>query len=244
MKERYMMMKFDTSFTVGISQTALSKGFVLPIKIDFSKTPHLLISAPSGSGKTYALKFILKQLSENKGTIYLCDFKGIDFIDMQECERYYKHQAVAEGLEIVFNELQERMKNPKPDNQPIYFVIDEWSGFLASMPKKQQEDFKQNLASILMLGRGVNIFVILSMQRADSSNFLSGARDNFGNVLALGRLSKEAIRMLFPDYSDLIQPKPRGHGYLLVDGQPLTEIVIPKIRDIEKTNNTIEKALS
>lgn len=163
---------------------------------------------------------------------------------MQECERYYKHQAVAEGLETVFNELQERMKNPKPDNQPIYLVIDEWSGFLASIPKKQQEDFKQKLTSILMLGLGASTFIILSMQRADSSNFLSGARDNFANALGLGRLSKEASRMLFPDEADLIQPKSRGKGYVRIDGQPLTEIVIPKIRELKKTNDTIQKALS
>ena len=239
-----MMMKYDTSFTVGIDQTALSKGFALPIKIDFSKAPHLLLSAPSGSGKTYALKFILKQLATHNGLIYLCDFKGIDFIEMQNCKRYFKHTAVAEGITEVFNILQERMQNPQLDNRPIYLVIDEWGGFLSSTPKKQQEDFKQKLASILMLGRGANVFVILLMQRADSSNFLSGARDNFGNVLALGRLSKEAIRMLFPDYSDLIQPKPRGRGYILSEGQSLKELIIPRIRDMQATDKAIMGALS
>lgn len=135
------------------------------------------------------------------------------------------------------------MENPTLDNQACFLVFDEWSGFLASVPKKQQEEFKQKLASILMLGRGVGIFLLLAMQRCDTTNFLSGARDNFGVALGLGRLSKESARMLFSDEADLIEPKPRGHGYLRVDGQPTVEIVIPKIRDMSITDKVIKNAL-
>ena len=235
------MMKYSKIFVAGISQKALDKGFALPLKIDFSKSPHLLLSAPSGAGKTYALKFILKQL---KGIVYLCDFKGIDFVNMQNCERYFKHKAVAEGLETVYSILQERMANPTSENIPVYLVIDEWTGFISSCPKKEQTDFQSKLSSILMLGRGCNVFNILSLQRADSSNFLSGSRDNYGNILGLGRQSKEAVNMLFKDDSDLIKPKPRGKGYLKIDGQPINEIIIPKIRDMSATDTIIKGILS
>lgn len=239
------MMKYDTSFTIGVEQKALSKGFVLPIKIDFAKAPHLLLSAPSGAGKTYALKFILKQLSANNGIVYLCDYKGIDFINMQGCERYFKHQEVSKGLELVFNILQERMKKPKSENQPCYLVFDEYGGFLSSISNKQlKQQCMEQLSAILMLGRGAGVFIILTMQRADSSNFLSGARDNFGIALGLGRLSKESARMLFPDDTDLIQAKSRGKGYLRVDGKPLTEIVIPQIRNMLDVDNIIKISLS
>lgn len=235
-----MMMKYNVSFNIGVEQKALSQGFVLPIKIDFNKSPHLLLSAPTGSGKTYALKYILQQL---RGTIYLCDFKGIDFISMHECKHYFKHQAVQEGLNKAFNLLQIRMSIPRKNFYPIYLVFDEFAGFLASLPKKEQEEYKQKLASLLMLGRGCSIYCIVALQRADSSNFLAGARDNFGNVLGLGTLSKEAIRMLFPDDTDLIEPKTRGKGYLRIDGQPLTEIVIPTLRDVDRTDMKIRWSL-
>lgn len=238
------MTNYKTTFNLGVDKKALSQGFVLPLKVDCSKTPHILLCGSTGSGKTYALKYILKQLALSNSLIYLCDFKGIDFVAMQECERYYKHQKVSEGLETVFNLLQERMENPTLNNQNCFLVFDEWSGFISSTPKKQQEEFKQKLASILMLGRGVRIYLLLSMQRCDTTNFLSGARDNFGAVLGLGRLSKESARMMFPDEAELIEAKPRGQGYLRVDGQPLTEIVIPKIRDMSTTDGIIKNALN
>ena len=134
------MMKYDVSFNVGINQQALSQGLLLPVKVHMSKTPHLALIAPSGSGKTYALKYILKQLSAKNNIIYLCDFKGIDFINMKDCERYYKHHELATGIKAVYNILQERMSNPQLDNYPVYIVIDEWGGFLSSLTEKKKQD--------------------------------------------------------------------------------------------------------
>lgn len=138
--------------------------------------------------------------------------------------------------------MQKRMASPQPAYQPIYFCIDEWAGFLSLYPKKEQEDFKQKMSAILMLGRGVQVFVIMALQRADAA-YITG-RDNFGNCIGLGHLSKESIRMLFPDDTDKIQPKPRGKGYLRIDGKPLSEIVIPKLRDIQKSKGLILASLN
>lgn len=133
------------------------------------------------------------------------------------------------------------MANPRPDNQPIFFCVDEWAGFLSLYSKKEQEDFKQKMASILMLGRGVQIFVIMALQRADAA-YITG-RDNFGNCIGLGHLSRESTKMLFPDDTDKILPKPRGRGYLRIDGKPLVEIVVPRIRDIPGAKQAIIQAL-
>ncbi len=225
-------MKYDNTFCVGVEQAALTHGLLIPQKIDFSRVPHLLIAAPSGSGKTYLLTYILKQLAQKPIVLLLADFKGIDFIDMDGCKHYYKHTAVADALNFVFDEMQHRMAEPQPDNQPIYFCVDEWAGFLSLYAKKEQEDFKQKMASILMLGRGVQVFVIMSLQRADAA-YISG-RDNFGNCIGLGHLSKESVRMLFADDADQIQPKPRGKGYLRIDGKPLAEIVVPRLRNMKE----------
>jgi len=236
-----MMMNCDASFKVGADQTLLSQGLIVPVKVDFRKAPHLLIAAPSGAGKTYALRYIMKQL---RGVIYLCDFKGVDFISLKGCPRYYKHYDVSEGLTAVYDILHSRMEEPQAQNKPIYLVFDEWTGFINSLPKKDQSEHQSKLSSILMLGRGVGIFVILSLQRADSTNFMNGARDNFANSLGLGRLSRESARMLFPDDTDMIQPKSRGKGYLRTDGRDLTEVVIPQICDLNKTDQLIKQALS
>ena len=239
-------MRFDSSkLTVGVDLSILSQGVKVPVTVDFSSVPHMLIVAPSGSGKTYLLTYILGQIAKKSVKLILADFKGIDFIEFNDCRNYYKHNSVGEAVDCVFDELQNRMANASVNSEyePIYLCIDEWSGFLSSLAvKKEQDNYKQKLANILMLGRGANIFIIMSLQRADST-YIAG-RDNFGNVVGLGTLSKESIAMVFNDNKEMIEPKSRGKGYLQTDGKPLREIVVPMLRNINDTKAIIKTALS
>lgn len=243
---RCMTMRFDSSkLTVGVDLSILSQGVKVPVTVDFSSVPHMLIVAPSGSGKTYLLTYILGQIAKKSVKLILADFKGIDFIEFNDCRNYYKHNSVGEAVDCVFDELQNRMANASVNSEyePIYLCIDEWSGFLSSLAvKKEQDNYKQKLANILMLGRGANIFIIMSLQRADST-YITG-RDNFGNVVGLGTLSKESIAMVFNDNKEMIEPKSRGKGYLQTDGKPLREIVVPMLRNINDTKAVIKTALS
>lgn len=233
--------KPDLKLCVGVEQTALTAGLKIKVGIDFASSPSLLIAAPSGSGKTYLLTWLLSQLAQKPGQVILADFKGIDFIELEGCTNYFRHDTVADALNLAFDTLQERMHNPSAENLPFFFVVDEWAGFLSLYAKKEQDIFKQKMASLLMLGRGARMFVIMVLQRADA-NYITG-RDNFGNALGLGRLSNESVRMLFPDDTDLIQPKGRGHGYLRTEGKSLQEIVVPRIRDIGKLKKQIRAKL-
>lgn len=239
-------MRFDSSkLTVGVDLSILSQGVKVPVTVDFSSVPHMLIVAPSGSGKTYLLTYILGQIAKKSVKLILADFKGIDFIEFNDCRNYYKHNSVGEAVDCVFDELQNRMANASVNSEyePIYLCIDEWSVFLSSLAvKKEQDNYKQKLANILMLGRGANIFIIMSLQRADST-YITG-RDNFGNVVGLGTLSKESIAMVFNDNKEMIEPKSRGKGYLQTDGKPLREIVVPMLRNINDTKAVIKTALS
>ena len=239
-------MRFDSSkLTVGVDLSILSQSKKVHVTVDFSSVPHMLIVAPSGSGKTYLLTYILGQIAKKSVKLILADFKGIDFIEFNDCRNYYKHNSVGEAVDCVFDELQNRMANASVNSEyePIYLCIDEWSGFLSSLAvKKEQDNYKQKLANILMLGRGANIFIIMSLQRADST-YITG-RDNFGNVVGLGTLSKESIAMVFNDNKEMIEPKSRGKGYLQTDGKPLREIVVPMLRNINDTKAIIKTALS
>ena len=76
-----MMMKCNTSFNLGIDNKALSRGFVLPLKVNCKKTPHILLCGSTGSGKTYALKYILKQLAISNSLIYSCDYISFEVLN-------------------------------------------------------------------------------------------------------------------------------------------------------------------
>lgn len=104
-----MMMKYDNTLVVGVNRIGLDNGFILPVKIDFSSVPHLLIVAPSGSGKTYLLSYLLGQIAKKPVKLILADFKGIDFVEFSDCQNYYKHNSIGEALDLVFDELQNRM---------------------------------------------------------------------------------------------------------------------------------------
>ena len=109
-------MKFDLTLKVGADQAALTQGLKIPAKIDFHSVPHLLIAAPSGSGKTYLLTYLLAQLAQKPGRVLLADFKGIDFVELDGCANYYRHDEVGKALDLAFDTLQERMHNPRPHN--------------------------------------------------------------------------------------------------------------------------------
>jgi DNA segregation ATPase FtsK/SpoIIIE-like protein len=142
-------MKYDLTFTVGVEQSALTHSLLIPQKVDFSRVPHLLIAAPSGSGKTYLLTYILKQLAEKPIRLLLADFKGVDFIEFDGCRNYYRHTSVADALQTVFDDMQQRMASSQPSYQPIFFCVDEWAGFLSLYPKKEQEEFKQKMSAFM-----------------------------------------------------------------------------------------------
>lgn len=111
------------------------------------------------------------------------------------------------------------------------------------LDKKEAEDFKKRIAELLMLGRSFNCLIIMTLQRADSSYFVNGARDNFGIRLGLGRLSDESRRMMFPDMQkDEYKPLRRGEGYLQTGSSDIVKIYVPEY-DMNLANSLIAKGL-
>ena len=135
------------------------------------------------------------------------------------------------------------MANPRQYYRPLFFVFDEWSGFLSGLDKKLQDAAKKDLSSLLMLARGASICIVLCMQRIDASNFGS-SRDNVGTILALGQLSQEARRMIDTDHKEMLTASGRGKGVLVTDGRLPIPITIPDVRDMNALNERIRSALN
>ena len=53
-----MMRSSEQTFAVGFEAQALQRGIKVQALVKLNKVPHLLIVAPSGSGKTYLLVLI------------------------------------------------------------------------------------------------------------------------------------------------------------------------------------------
>lgn len=238
------------SIALGFHTELLLFGIRETIFLDLAQEPHSIVLGSTGSGKTYALLSILHALSWRKEIwLFIADFKGIDFTELQGCPRYYQYMRVSQALSTVYAQLQRRMKQARTKQKPmrpIVLVIDEWAAYLSCLEKSEAEQRKKQLSTILMLGRGVRIYCILSLQRGDAAYF-ERARDNIGHVLMLGSgLSKESLRMWCDsDEMSKIMPQNlgRGKGYLKT-GTALVPVTIPKIRDREKVFSDIRESLS
>ena len=239
------------SMALGFNTELLRFGIRETIFLDLAQEPHSIVLGSTGSGKTYALLSILHALSWRKEIwLFIADFKGIDFTELQGCPRYYQYMQVSQALSTVYaQQLQRRMQQARTKQKPmrpIVLVIDEWAAYLSCLEKSEADQRKKQLSTILMLGRGVRIYCILSLQRGDAAYF-ERDRDNIGHVLMLGSgLSKESLRM-WCDSDEISQIVPyncgRGKGYLKT-GSTLIPVTIPKIRNMESVFSDIRKSLS
>lgn len=225
----------------------------VPIKNSVSSHCHTLLTGASGSGKSYTLLFILgKTLQACPATIiYFCDFKNSeDFRFLKGYRYYYAGDECYSGVMQYYESFTDaRLKGYS--NKRYLLICDEYPAFITYLQTKDKANKTKNasdilavISELLMLGRGLSYGVLITCQRADSSWFSSGSRDNFMINICLGNPSKEQKGMLFPG-EDLPQERiyKRGEGLISMDGSRIQEIKIPCITDTNKWKANISRIL-
>lgn len=230
-------------------------GLKIPITHDIATHCHLLITGGSGSGKSYALLYLLGMLlKDNPDTvIYFCDFKNsVDFSFLENYKYYYSGNNCYDGIMHYYQAFSNARTNRDTEKRHI-LIADEYPSlinFLQMQDKANKTKFANDILSaiseILMLGRGTcgGFSTWIITQRPDNVLFSNGCRDNFMTLIALGRLSREQKGMLFSgeDIPDRIYRQ--GEGLILADGSPLREIKYPHIADITDWKNHILQLLN
>lgn len=220
----------------------LRAGVRYPVVWDYEHFPHLLVVGSTGSGKTYAVKLIIGRISKflPGASVTVADFKADDFTFLRGCSRYYEFTDCKQGLDDFYNSFLARQQGNNLDRSFSILVFEEWASFLLNhLDKREAEEAKRKLSTLLMLGRSFNCHILVSQQRADAQYF-STARDNFNTIIALGNISKESAAM-FGFNRDSMQPvRQLGGGYMLTNGTDLQEIQVPSIRDPAKLNRAIQ----
>ncbi len=233
-------------------QAWIDEGVPIPIVLDFDTHIHLLLTGSSGSGKSYALTYLLGMLLKDGTTnIRFCDFKNSDdFRFLAGYGRYYFSDLVYDGIMAFYSEFciarQEGISNKHQ-----LLIIDEYPALISYLATRDKQDKTKRalevqyaISEILMLGRGIGFGVWLTTQRADASLFANGARDNFMIVCALGRLSKEQRQMVFSGEdipTDTVYGP--GEGLILADGKELVEVKFPMITDLDGWKEHIRQTL-
>ncbi|WP_164880434.1 FtsK/SpoIIIE domain-containing protein [Clostridium manihotivorum] len=213
----------------------------IAIKHDISSHNHCLITGSSGSGKSYALLYLLGMLLKSEPTIkvYFCDFKNSnDFNFLKDYEHYYSGNKCYKGIMDYYKAFTEARVSGNSDTRHI-LICDEYPAFINYLQMKDKQDktkyatdILSAVSEILMLGRGIGFGIWIITQRADNSLFNNGARDNFMIIVALGRLSREQKSMLFSGEELPDKIYRQGEGILLADGYELKEVKYPKINNV------------
>lgn len=216
-----------------------------PVKHFPQSYPHSLLVGKTGSGKSYAARSWLYNFLEcyPKTKLTMLDLKG-EFCNFSGT-RYYQGVQCYEGLKAFGEEMIKRQNDSLIPKTPMLLYIDELAATVNLLEKKQADEFRRMLSVIYMLSRAQNMFTISSVQRADASTWVSGARDNIGLVLLLGELSKESCEMFSLDKSMLSACPYPGMGHILINGSPesLIKVRTPVISNLAKVETRIIAAL-
>lgn len=170
--------------------------------------PHGLIAGQTGPGKTYLLKLIIEQAARH-AEIWLADGKASnDFDDLD----------IVELLEEAGAELASRNSSASAI-RPLLVVVDEAAaitlriaGDTAKDARERKDRLLAALGQIALMGRSVNVHVLIALQRPDATILGGAIRDQFGLRVALGWLSADGYRMLLGD-STVVSSQQTGQGW-------------------------------
>ncbi len=222
--------------------------------ISLKTNSHMILCGISGSGKSYALIWCLKNLilvAPPESKFFFADFKQDDSFDfLRECTFYYPYKKSLEALERVYAILHKRQSGEDKDRYTVTLIWDEYIANILALQgedKKKAVDVMNKVSEILMLGRSLGIRLICSCQRGDAKAFPDGSRLNYGIIMILGAPMRSIYEMFMPkEYIDLVEDRQfeRGEGVLLLQGAELHFIKIPTVRDMEKMQEICVRALT
>lgn len=227
-------------------------GLKIPIELNLSEHCNLLLTGCSGSGKSYALLYLLGSVlkSNEDIEIFFCDFKNsYDFSFLEDYPHYYSGDNCYEGI-IEYYKSFCTARQKRDFTKKHLLICDEYPALINYLQGKDKanktkfaSDVLSAISELLCLGRGIQFYTWIVTQRADNSLFANGARDNFMVVIGLGRLSKEQRGMLFSGEELPERIYKKGEGIILADGRSLIEVKFPIISDINDWKNHIRAIL-
>lgn len=228
-------------------------GIKIPVNIILAKRiSNILIAGKSGSGKSQSLRwYIWNMLHTKESLVYIADYKGGEEYEAFEgCVSYASGEQAIQMIEEYY-ELFTLVRNTRIRLQTHYtLVIEEWFGLLVyaeTQSKKLKADLMSKIGELLAVSRGLNMGVVICVQRADASLFSTGSREQFQCVCSFARTSTEQFRML--GYAGELEENPTqnykaGQAIVLIDGQDgVQEIIVPYIKNSDAMSMAIRREL-
>lgn len=231
----------DSRIIIAGTEPVYNSTTLLPLSTNLNwnilKQPHLLLAGVTGSGKTTFLNYLIIEMKKMQADIYICDPKRSDLASLKnilgdeyvasDVNNIAKLSRIAK--EVMANRFIEYKENAKKfvygysfvdyGLKPVFIIFDELGAFRASADKKVFSETMANLTEVILKGREMGVFCVLSTQQPNANNIPTELRDNLSVRLAMGNMSSEAYRMVFgEDIKDLQSVNTLGSGYIYLDG--------------------------
>lgn len=207
-----------------------------------AKSPHILISGGTGSGKSMFMSFLLIEFLKQESIAYLCDPKNSDLGSLSNYfgEKYVATTPhnIARVIRLAVEEMKKRYTYMNENFiygsnfethgfKPVWILFDEIGAFQSyGTDKKSKElinEVMDGIKQIILLGRQAGCFILIAGQQINANNLSTELRDNFSLRVSLGFNSSEGLRMMFgsatPDVSIPIEVKGAGLLYLHGSGK-------------------------
>jgi hypothetical protein len=207
---------------VGQSYTDQSQQQVV---IDFENSPHVLIAAATGEGKSMCMKVGILSLCEQNAhdtlAVHLIDMKNDDLVAMQKLphvDTYAGSEDAAIATLTKLDALRQARIDGADKSVRTLLLIDE----LAELVRNPTD--MQHLERLLAVGRALNINVVAATQHPLSSVIGSLLKANFTSRLVGRVLNNDAskvaagIPMLGAEFL------PGKGSFLLVEGGRITRL--------------------
>ncbi|WP_431983842.1 pRL2-11 [Streptomyces qinglanensis] len=204
---------------------------IVSVDLD-AESPHVLVSAGTGGGKSVILRAISAQLIHHGAHAYILDYKRVSHLwargvpNVEYCRDIADiHDALirlgAEGRRRI--EVAEKLDDdaePSEVGPRVVILLEEINATMKQLTRyweqvKEKGDPKVSpavdaLAEILFMGRAVRLHVLLVAQSA-TARALGGPemRENFATRI-LARYTQNAWRMLVPE----VQPAPKSTRHI------------------------------
>ncbi len=174
---------------------------------DWKKTPHLLLTGNTGSGKTQLAQYIIACLLEQGVRVIYCDPKNDDDMRLFLKDKPVKYVTKENEIAKVVRETEEEVRLREQDLinigideaefNPVFLMFDELIAFSKIAEKKTYEETAKRLATIVVTGRSKRVYAGMILQRPDTT-FVEGAiRDNLSCKICMGKMSETAYKMSF-----------------------------------------------
>lgn len=209
-------------------------------KISFLDNPHFLIVGGTGSGKSYAASLIAAELLMKNWDIYIFDIKRSYGIFSSFCNCAFSKDDILHYFkklnEFVIdrqNKLETEINETKDFNlilpDPALIVIEELTALLSSLDKKEKESFLAMLSTLVMIGRQLNIHLLIVMQVSSADTLPSSIKANCAPI-ALGNLPETIQKTAFGVSSKISHHHfERGEGLMCLDGVRQIHVYVPSL---------------